>query len=427
MNLEKVSDSKVEIPFPFNPFSYFWDFMVNSYDYISSEAFLDLFDDPSKFTLRQDVFQNLIKMIKGDKSPGSPLNFLYSSNKDAITNVLPEMRYEIERLLALSHLIGNWVHENRAYDLFNQVGTREFHDHVSVMLLKLGVPSVLLKTKGEPRLVGKDQRLICSVSVVMNTVWRVVINDGLETEGEHPEISTAVKLDIATDESRSHLYKEFESERPLESNDVSKYEYSITGRLRLICFFSRAYNMGLIDKNFSILPGKHRHYHTLLGVYFITVHRVVQTQSGELYTSRGGEMSSGELPTFSDNSRIRAYLSYLVKRTFEPNLSTKTYIKTAGDDCLDKNPVHYNVEYLKYGFTITDHFTQSGLYTFCSTSFTSKGAYQDSIEKFVVNCILLRCEGPQIYRERLAGFDVCYAHHPQALYFKSLLLKYAPG
>lgn len=348
-------------------------FVIKNY-FVKDEHYDKFFKTDRK--IRDEVFEAAFNKVDSKKSPGSPLVFQHATNA-TLPNIYGEMKGVLEaRMLKLEEL-GKNIFENKIYEDKNHIIDSAYLVHHGF------TDPVLVGIKGEPREIKngekKNPRLICQVSVNMNLVARLVLGNHLIEEQTHQSIPTATQFDIITPEITEKFRLNVEKlGGAVSSNDVQGWEYSMTESDRWAACFKEAICMNLIDENMKIVEGKHRHLYALLGYHYCMIHRVVHLPEGELLVTRPGEMSSGELSTYSNNSFIRAYLSECV--SIQQTGKSVRFVTTAGDDCLDTNERNDEL-YLKYGKVITDFVTSTGTYDFCSTTFSPRGSYQNNIEK----------------------------------------------
>jgi len=340
------------------------------------EEYEKFFSSRDPKVLRNEVFAAAFNKVDLKKSPGSPLVYQHPTNA-TLPNIYGEMKQVLEERLSRLETLGKAV-------FMQQLWNGDDHINASVYLITHGFSDpVLVGIKGEPRPIvngiKKKPRLICQVSVNMNLVARLVLGNHLIEEQRHEDIPTATQLDIITPEITEKFRLRLEKlGGEVSSNDVQGWEYSVTESDRWAACFKQAQCMGLIDADMKPRPGKYRHLYVLFGYTFCMIHRVVQLPEGKLVVTKPGEMSSGELATFSDNSFMRAYLSECV--SIMNTGKGVDFVTTAGDDCLDTN-ARADASYLSFGKVITDFKTNKGTYDFCSTTFAPGGSYQNNIEK----------------------------------------------
>lgn len=384
------------------------------------EFFLPDFSD-----MHDESFNQFFLLLDKTKSPGSPLCFI-TSNNAGIEKVKDEFRSEvIRRVRALitkgEELYDAFLSDPRLFS--NKLGytsTRNEQDFNSaeVMSLILDDPT-LLKVKGEARPVNKQGRLVCMVSAIQNFVTRLALHNAMQEEQDSNDPHMATRLDIITPSSTDALHQAFADEvskigRGLSSSDVQGYEYSNTINTHYLPLLKWSYAMNLTDIHFRPIQGSSaKHLYLLIGLYYASCFRTMETEDGSLFVGPYGNVTSGGLTTFTDNSLKRNVLSNEVSfRLFNTPVE---FTFSAGDDNLDSNPRADDI-YKKLGFVITDFVEQKEVFTFCSTILQKGSSYQEGLPKFVANLLFT---GKDFDIE--AAFLPTYVHHPDFERFSSML------
>lgn len=384
-----------------------------------TEKYTELFNE--NLELRTEVRDTLYNKINKTKTPGAPLCYMMTTNA-GLENIKAEffdiVTSRVIRLERVGEQLFNDMNDD--YNAFlKKLDLQPSDDYATRAVRNVEdglVDVVLMMIKSEPREmkdgVKKPPRLVASVSVVDNSVARVILGDSLLTEQTFPDVPTAVALDITTQSSTARMYEEFVKNAPLISNDIQGYEWTNTSFDHFSAFWKHCVVMKLassVNGRMVISPGCERHFHALLGLYYVNNTRVLQTCDGELVVPLPGQVSSGYLTTFSDNSCKRAWMA----EEFANEVgATNNYIKTAGDDCLEKHDLRD--VYMKHGYVITDVQTQTDNFSFCSTEFTKTGSYQVNINKFIYNVI---CDDslkkPELVEEQRLAFEQAFSNHPE--------------
>jgi len=375
--------------------------------------------------LYDQVFEQLFATFDKTKNPGSPINFR-TQNNGGIMHFIDEFRNHLtERVRRLDSL------GNDLYDLFLSdpssfekalgygMSSSVIAETAAHLVANNFDDPVLLKVKGEARLVGKKPRLVCMVSSLQTAVWRLVLFNAMQREQDEIDGNIAVRLDIITVAETDKLFDKFFAAAAkhgyLSSSDVQGWEYANNVDTHYAPLLKWAYYMQLTDLDFNLLPGASRkHLNVLIALYYASCFRVLQTEDGELLTCPLGKISSGALTTFTDNSLKRNLMSnevsyYAFSRPVEFTFS-------AGDDNLDSNPDLSDV-YRKYGFVITDYERQIDIFSFCSTVLSRNGSYQDGLEKFIANLLFTGTD----FDIQAASLPV-YQYHPDYLRLCQVLL-----
>lgn len=359
-----------------------------------------------------EVFYAFWEKVDKTKSPGSPLVYTYSANHQ-VSNDLPALYRVVDSRLELLRRLGETLSRSSNLRL-----SKEEHVYESVRLIAQGYTDpVLLGVKSEPRAKGKIPRLVSQVSVQSNMVARILLGNHLIEEQSHDGLPVATSLDLTTPSETRKLYQRFRSAGVLSSSDVQGWEWAMDQDDRMVNFYKWCRCMDLIDDEGTPRLETIDHFHALLGYAWTLIHRVVQLGEGDLYVTKPGEMSSGELSTFSDNSCSRSYSSECVADWLGAPL---TFCISGGDDNLDTNPPAKEV-YECLGKVITDYEKQAGdYYTFCSTRFYSDYSYQENIEKSAYAILKRGVYGGE-YR---SAFELSFHRHPRfdefLSYFKGL-------
>lgn len=398
-----------------------WNFVNNKY-FVCEEKFEEFFVNGSvNEEIRMDVFRQLYARVDPKKSPGSPMVFMTSTN-EGLDDHLAEIKEVVEYRIARMREIGKNVWESRCFS-----STEEEHVVNAVSLLRAGIKDpVLIGFKGEPRKVGKMPRLVGQVSVIDNLTERFLYGDHLVEEQTHTNIPTATQLDIVTPERTEERRRKYAAKGKLASSDIQHWEYSNTENDAWVACYKGLICMNLIGRNpdgtWYIKEGKHEQVYAQVGFHFTVIHRVVQTPNGKLLVVRAGQMSSGRLKTFSDNSIVRAFLSENV--SFDLTGHSIDFVETGGDDCLDSNlfedAAHAWAVYIRYGKKVTDYQEEDGIYHFCSTEFNPDGSFQENIDKSVYAILSRRQFNP----EDQMAFSMCFKHHSAYQEKLSLIAEY---
>nr|WRQ64817.1 RNA-dependent RNA polymerase [Sobelivirales sp.] len=355
--------------------------------------------------LKSEVFNLLLDKLKNDKNPGSPLCFV-SPRNDGLTKYHGLMKLALERRVAKLIDLGKRVRKGwdlpDAYDLVADGYT----------------DPVLLTLKGEPRKVGKNPRLVASVSCLVNSMQRLVFGDLLLDNQKCKTVPFATELDLATPSSRQAMYEKFAAEKPLSSSDVQGWEYSVRPEDRWMDCIRLAYQCGVIkfDQE-KIVIVNFDHYHAMLGLMYSLINRLIQFPDGTFHVPAPGQMSSGELITFDSNSFMRSRLSNKVS-LMKFGVPVR-FTFSAGDDNLDTNPDLSDV-YLSLGFKITDFVIQRDVFSFCSHSFHDGFAYGENIEKTVYAIAVKR----EFSWEDKVSFEMNFSHHPLYAEYQRLLCEF---
>lgn len=394
--------------------------------------------------LKDSVIQRLGMRLERDKSPGYPLAYLGSQNGKILDSYFPEFAEELRSRVKKLEDFGRELWELRSRDpsLFNKYTGVEydewFHVNKAVEFVEAGLVDVdMLVVKGEPRKVGKKPRLINCVSIITNSAFRLFVGDAMQDEMDNDSLATATRLDVQTLDSQMKMYERFRTSTPsgkLMTSDIQGYEYSVKPDVVWIPFIKWVLSIGvgcfsderLLDGNSWLVKpveGREKAFFGLLALYVVSIHRVVATREGDLFVPMAGTVNSGRLTTFTDNSVMRAWLSFVVSIE---NKLRPSFIQTAGDDCLDRNnKVDF---YATIGYHITDFEIQDpSSYSFCSTTFTANGGFQENIEKFFANVVFNLSEGRDKFEERRIAFEQSFSRHPEYFRYCELLDKVRPA
>lgn len=381
-----------------------FEFIDKFYTYRTAEKYNDHFDVDGY--LRPAVFDRVFSYVDLSKVPGSPLVAKVTTNREMLPELL-NMNLVVEWRLNELEKLGKRIWENKSlmYTQDLEVAYELVRSYVS--------DPVLVTIKGEARAVedGKRKvpRLVSQVSLLKNLEQRILFMDSLIEEQRHKGIPTSTQLDIITPEETDALWKELNEHGPLSTSDVQGWEYSVNVDDRWRSCFKRLYTMKVIEFspvkcNIVINKGKEKHFYTTLGHYFTMIYRVVQLPTGELLVPPPGQMSSGELLTFSDNSFMRSDLANRAAIRLGKPLR---YVRAAGDDCLDSNEDATEI-YKSFGKKITDFFIQEDVFNFCSTTFTQNGAWQDGIYRACYSLLMAE----DMFADRIRSFKECFSRHP---------------
>lgn len=392
----------------------FVDFVRDKYPPVGDVEYTALFKDGM---LRLDVFRLLLDKLDPTKSPGFPLTSFFTTNQD-LEEYVAELYDLINFRLHSFEELGVEVLDN---DFFNLSDEQALHVAIELTKSNRSCP-VGVGEKKEPRAIEdgkrKPPRLVSQVSLITNRVLAVIVGDALLLEQRQKGIvPTAVALDLFTPSELEDRFNTFAAVGEMSTSDVRGWEYSVRKEERWRACFWRAYSMNLIsfcenERGYIVNPGKSQHFHALIGVYFSLIYRLVVTPCGDVLFPPPGQVSSGELVTFSDNSFMRADAANRVSLTATG--SPVKHVFTAGDDCLDTNGNHLDI-YRALGKEITDFSIQKDRYNFCSTTFLPEGGtYQDNIRRTTYS-IMGHISDESLIIDHLEAFKTCYARHPEFL------------
>lgn len=344
-----------------------------------------------------------------DKSPGAPLVFSYASNQQVFDFAMGELKQLVEQRIRGLEALGAEIAQNFSD---YQGLTMDQHAAIAVLLVQHGfTDDQLLAAKGEPRKEGKNPRLIVQVSLVVNMTSRLIVGNHYIEEQRRKGLPTATQLDLTTQDMTRERFENFIAMRInaglLSSSDVQGFEYSFKEFNQWFAYLKVGRCMNLVGRDGKQAPGSStKHYHCLIALYFCRIHRLVHLPNGKLVVTRPGEMPSGDLGTYSDNSAARAQESDYV--SWETVSAPVKEVQTAGDDCVDSNG-DCTALYRELGKVITDYIEFDEEVHFCSTVFSSSGSYQENIEKSTVAA----CYRGNFSPEDESQFRACFEKHPK--------------
>lgn len=408
------------------------EFVLGFYNYHMPETlrfdFKELFSEMTedKFTLRDNVFRHLLDQLGPGKSPGSPLCFLGPTNDRIEINFTSELREELEHRIAGYTALGKAVWNLKGSPEFEEwVNPTDRSRHASIateMLTNNITDPSLIKVKNEARKIGKIPRLVNMVSSVTNTCWRIALGDAMMHEQTLDNLPIATALDLVTMEKTNEMFDLFVKHAPISTTDVQGWEYANRPYTHFRPFLKWCYVMELTDINLNPLPtASLEHFYFLFGLYLGDLYRVLETEDGELVTTPPGEVTSGGLTTFTDGSCKRASLSSDAAKDSGVPL---TFVKTAGDDCMDSNGDCAEF-YRRRGFVTTDFAIQHDQFSFCSTRFVKDASYGENIEKFYANMMLKNEDST--WNEQVLGFHTCFSNHPDYDRFWKMIVRDSPS
>jgi hypothetical protein len=386
--------------------------LTHLYPHVFEEKFEEFFDNSGN--VLDWAWQAALAQVDRSKTPGSPLNALAGTNDLIITQYELELRELVNHRIAKYILLGEAV-QRGAINITN-LGPDDDVRFATFLFEEGYSDAVLVGWKGEPRKIDKDPRLVAQVSLIMNLAARFISGDFLRQEQTYKDIPTATQLDIITDDERDRLQQKFETNFPLFKSDMQGYEFSQKPQNRLDYAIYEAHASGARDA-FTGEIHRENHWHAILGRMVVNTWRVVRFGSGDLIVPPPGNMSSGDLATFSENSFTRAHLANDV--SWEAEQRPVRFIQSAGDDAVDSMS-DYRDLYEKRGFHVTDygicdlagkqHGEQitDGEISFCSTTFKRGGSYQENIEKTAYAMLQKGYDD-----QALASFDLCFKNHPK--------------
>lgn len=367
--------------------------------------------------LDPQAFEIVWSNVDRTKSPGSPLVYISAQNgglEDRKAEILDVVQTRISNLIAL----GRKVHKvDYGYEMFFTPEEFEARGIAIDMVAQGYTDCVLVGPKGEPRKIGKKPRLVSQVSLVSNLIARLIFGDALMDEQASDNPYIAVGLDLVTPEKREELFTKFAAaskEEPLNSNDIQGWEYAVRARERWADFCRWCWQMELVDDQFDPLEGKEKHFYALLGYFVTVIYRVVQLPCGAIVVPPYGQMSSGELTTFSSNSFMRSWLAN--RASEEVHGIPVNFTNSAGDDNLSSGKKVGAAWFAANGFILTDQASQDATtgFSFCSTTFKEGETYGDNIEKAQYN-IIINSRFDINDRVQFAAMYGCHPEYPRIL------------
>lgn len=390
------------------------DFEAKFYNYRKSECYAEYFLPNGD--LNPLVLQVVRDKVDKTKTPGSPLKYHMSTNQTVLDNYQAEFDDLICSRVKIYEVLGEHLWHHRETDMYLDTDDAA-HAAVALLVQNWNDP-VLLGPKGEARKIEKQPRLISQVSLVQNSIARLLFGDALIEEQQHPELPVAVALDIVSSEKTKAMYELFQKHTPVAQSDVQGWEWSVDVRHSWLYYFHLAVIMALYDPDKDVIfPGKEKHFYALIAYAYTVIYRVIQTPNGKLYVPPAGQIASGMLATFSQNSFVRSFLSYEVAD--KAGYKCK-FIMSAGDDNIDTLIVDSRNIYKAMGYKITDYFIKHANepISFCSTTFSHDGSYQENLEKMVYNMLYSGYDA-----QSLQSFEDCFRNHPQRLLALEFLAK----
>lgn len=396
---------------------------------MSEEKFESFFTEDQNLT--NNAWDSLFGLINPSKSPGSPLCFVHSTNKE-LSKMENSIRLVVEYRVVKLVELGQQLHQTILRDLptakhaFGFDRDMETSSTIAIDLVKSNLcDPILLREKNEPRKLGKLPRLVCGVSVQDNLVHRLAFHNQLVTEQASSGCPIAVSLDLNTPEKTSELYVKFKEHSPVYSSDIKGWDFSTKPEYVLNDTIRTCYMMGVCDVKGNPYPGKESHFYLSIAIAYCLIHRLLQTSDGELFVSTPGMTTSGTLRTFSQNSFIRSFVSVqaeVINLGVSPqqlhtvSVAPTMFVFSGGDDNLTNSPAPpYCTEAL--GFTVTDYERQTDSFSFCSTTFTDTVSYQDNISKFFVAVMYDKSN----WITKMNSFRICFSNHPEYSYYTFLL------
>lgn len=409
----KRSTEQVKATVPWNDLV-FCRFLKAKY-HVNTEKFNEFFtpDGSQLGRLTDSIWGGLMGLIDPTKSPSAPLKFVTSTNR-GLLKYNTELRYSVDKRLNLLYWLGrdNWENGLPLLRTILRGDPAEIKALSEDLVFRGYCDQVTISAKGEPREKGKNPRIIFGCSVRDVTTARVVLHNALQTEQSYDDLPTATKLDITSPEGRQSIYSMFSRQGVLNSSDIRGWDFSHGIRELLRAFLMHAHCMGLYDVETRRLipqPGRdpYAHFFTLLGLYLVQLVAQLVFPDGTVLTSEPGIMFSGKLTTYSDNCLARASLANDV--WYELYGTIIKFIKTGGDDCMDRVP-HSPQLYLKRGFVVTDFISSGAEFDFCSTILRDGSGYQKNIFKAAFAMLIKTECNPA---EEKQAFDSCFSHHPE--------------
>jgi hypothetical protein len=353
--------------------------------------------------LRDDVFMRAYSHVRGDSTPGFPLNYTYQYNEEVPLMLL---RDEVEGIMK------KW--------LSISVSDFEDMDNIECLLLGYSMPASCF-VKGEPTKKSKIARLIFGLSLIMNVVARIIFGDYLNDVAQTwTTASHKVGMDMYTEDGLNKLSMCFDrlfnnetATQKVFSDDIQGWEFQV--RKWMHWSWHAAYMQRANATKF----------HRRLQTCYVLAERKSLIIDSEGYIHDPGMfiMFSGKPTTHLENSDERAALAKVDNGTFWMDSST---VSTNGDDCLMHRSVDFNEELFSehLGFVHTDVSLQTPhRINFCSQLFIRNAALHkgmirvpDGLSKSFFNAVV------NDTLESRSGISMHINDHPAALAFRKLVL-----
>ncbi len=373
------------------------------------------------FVIKEDVWSDLMCILKKQASPGVPFMYDFATNERLILEpavLKPEVESRLRKLYSLGESLKGDLGDPTQLFVDPQEGVR---------LVQQGFcdPSRTFG-KNEPHKLGKPTRLIVSMSVVDSIVDMILVHQQLSTEihcvqvhqaeGRHWPHPVTVGFDLNTKKGRIHFYEriiaKIRSGLDMAQNDTSGFDASFHVACHHLyqtwwdCMGNRAAAQGMGPEVWW------RFVH--LARAYCRKHRVLMTSDGMLLALCIAVMGSGEKQTAHGDSVVRALLCTLAQFIFcEGSPKRITWFRqeledavmgipsrvpvsadTNGDDCVEDKLGLQLTEltacYARLGFALTDSTPCEGnpiSVTFCSQILTPDGGRPEAYGKALFNLL----------------------------------------
>lgn len=277
------------------------------------------------YNLPDKAWNKVVLLINEKKSPGYPRTLTCRTNAECLLDQVSlrrELEVKIDGLyqlgIALIPMLN--MHDYAAFTSLNDPLRLKSH---ALGCYRAGIREfVQLTDKGEGRIFGKLQRLVCAVDLTDNNVERLIFGDWLQKsmDKEMGETCMAPRLDIMSDEEKIARYRHYEEQAAdcdgLTSTDQPGFEYGVQLQDYMDHMFKALHDHGCLILDL-FQDGENDYIEdsalarVIVGFYYSNISRIYVTNEGKLFVNTiPGIQVSGRFMTFKLNSDIRAMRSF---------------------------------------------------------------------------------------------------------------------
>jgi len=356
---------------------------------------IQLVGDRYMFT---DIYiESLFTTVKRTSSPGVDMVYTYQSNGALLDDNPEELKQRVNSRLN-SHLqFANIIVGERSEmfvldALMNCCQTFKNYKTAQHWVERDLCDPIRVFIKDEPTKTSKEDRVICSVSVVDSLLERAPILDHfMSLRHKWTNGPSSIGIDLSSVDSmqifRNNLFKRLGN---LSANsDLQGFEYCFNSYCFFVCFIMQFY---LIFRKFPwevkmkelTLQGKLLFLNALLD----QLDKVIVCSDGKVIKTNRVWLASGRFKTSYYGTLFRSILPSLTANFYANNVENIYVPSTAnGDDCVEKFAFN-NIEsfvsgYAKFGFKVTDYkiIRYGEDISFCSQIISDGTHYPESILK----------------------------------------------
>lgn len=342
-------------------------------------------------SLADDLWEEILKSLNKEASPGVDGCYRYRSNKDYVADGGLELRRLVEdRLRKRLEIFGKEISADGLDDA-------AAIDYMFGLVEEGILDPTRIFNKDEPTGTHKETRIVNSVSVEDSCCERATTLRKATEFAEHwTKGPSTVGIQLKDVEAMrgfredAEAYFELDRGFGVENTDVQGWEWAFRDVCHKILFEIEFY---IETGKFPDQIPKARWSNTLklLHVEYVLslLPRMIVLSNGEVLFTRQIYLQSGRFKTSFGGTHVRSVLCTIVC-TLHSGEVTLIPAKSNGDDCLNRSDgTDFSGAYKEIGFVITDRYVaeKDSEWSFCSHKIFRDTHYPESISKLVVSLL----------------------------------------